>query len=237
MRDRPSAPTGDVDVDDPISTVAGRDDVAVSIQTPLPAASDSRDPDDIEALIEALLLAAPQAATVDELARGAEMEADEVERALAAIEQRADRGWVVQRHRDTIQLATAPRFASHVRRFLNLDRETRLSGAALETLAVIAYQQPVTRAEIEAVRGVDCAGVLATLHDRALIEQLGRLDTVGHPIQYGTTPAFLRHFGFRSLAEMPALGQINGRDARLLLDAATASAGLETDTEGQEQRA
>lgn len=208
------------------------EDIEVSIQTALPGAPDLRTPAEIEALLEALLLVAPQPATIDELARGAELEPHQVERAIAAIEQRDDRGWVIQRHRDTIQLATAPRFAGHVRRFLNLDRETRLSAAALETLAVVAYQQPVTRAEIEAVRGVDCAGVLATLHDRGLVEQLGRLDTVGHPIQYGTTPAFLRHFGFRSLTDMPALGQIEGKDARLLLDAATASAGLDTEADG-----
>ncbi len=210
------------------------EDVAVSIQTALPTVRDLRGPRDIEALIEALLLAAPQATTVEELARGAELELAQVERALAAIEQRDERGWVVQRHRDTVQLATAPRFASQVRRFLNLDRETRLSAAALETLAVVAYQQPVTRVEIEAVRGVDCASVLATLHDRNLVNQLGRLDTVGHPIQYGTTPAFLRHFGFRSLADMPPLGQIDGRDARLLLEAATASAEMEPAIEGPE---
>lgn len=234
MSDQPASPPNRRDQVDATGATGPGEDVAVSIQTALPAVRDLRTPRDIEALIEALLLAAPQATTFEELARGADLERDEVERAIAAIEQRDERGWVVQRHRDTVQLATAPRFASQVRRFLNLDRETRLSAAALETLAVIAYQQPVTRVEIEAVRGVDCAGVLATLHDRGLVDQLGRLDTVGHPIQYGTTPAFLRHFGFRSLADMPALGQIDGRDARLLLEAATASAEMEPASEGPE---
>jgi segregation and condensation protein B len=101
-----------------------------------------------------------------------------------------------------------------------LEREARLSSAALEVLAVIAYRQPVTRAEVEAVRGVDCAGVLATLHGRELIEAVGRLETVGHPIQYGTTPSFLRHFGLRSLAELPPLGDVEGKDAGVLLEAA-----------------
>ena len=182
---------------------------------------------ELEALIEALLLVAPQPATVDELARGAGVDPGLIDAALAAIESTAGRGWVVQRHRDTVQLATSPRFAGYVRRFLNLDRETRLSSAALETLAIVAYQQPVTRSQIEAVRGVDCAGVLSTLHGRGLVEQTGRLPAVGNPIQYGTTPDFLRHFGLRSLADLPPLGDIEGRDAGLLLDATVAAADLD----------
>jgi segregation and condensation protein B len=179
---------------------------------------------ELQALVEALLLVAPQPATPEELARGAGVEVAQIEAALASLEAATDRGWVVQRHRGTVQLATAPRFAAHVRRFLNLDRETRLSTAALETLAIVAYRQPVTRAEVEGVRGVDCSGVLATLHARGLIEAVGRLPTPGNPIQYGTTPDFLRHFGLRSLADLPPLGEVQGRDARLLLDAAVATA-------------
>jgi len=182
-----------------------------------------------EALIEALLLVAPQPATIDELARGAGVDPVEIEAALASIEASDGRGWVVQRHRGTVQLATAPRFAGYVRRFLNLDRETRLSPAALETLAIVAYQQPVTRSQIEAVRGVDCAGVLSTLHGRGLVEQTGRLPAVGNPIQYGTTPDFLRHFGRRSLADLPPLGDVEGRDAGLLLDATVAAADPDDD--------
>ncbi len=188
---------------------------------------------ELEALIEALLLVAPQPVTTEELARGAGVHVAHVEAALAALEATSDRGWVIQRHRGTVQLASAPRFAGHIRRFLGLDREARLSAAALETLAIIAYQQPVTRAEIEAVRGVDCAGVLATLHGRGLIEATGRLPTVGNPIQYGTTPDFLRHFGLSSLDALPPLGEVEGRDARVVLDAAVAAAGL--DPEGAER--
>ena len=180
---------------------------------------------ELDALIEALLLAAPEPTTAEELARGAGVALADAEAALAALERAEGRGWVVQRHRGTVQLATAPRFAAQVRRFLNLERETRLSAPALETLAIIAYQQPVTRAEVEAVRGVDCSGVLATLHGRGLIEAVGRLETVGHPIQYGTTPEFLRHFGLRSLDELPPLGDVEGRDARVLLESAVAAAG------------
>lgn len=180
---------------------------------------------ELEALIEALLLAAPTPTTPGELARGAGVAVADVEAALTALETADGRGWLLQRHRGTVQLATAPRFARQVMRFLGLERETRLSGPALEALAIVAYRQPVTRAELEAVRGVDCAGVLATLHGRGLIEPVGRLETVGHPIEYGTTPEFLRHFGLRSLDDLPPLGDVEGRDASVLLEAAVATAG------------
>lgn len=195
---------------------------AVDGQVGLPMVERDGPPPGIEldALVEALLLVAPEPATVGELARGAGVAPGEIERALAELERAETRGWVLIRHRGTVQLASAPRFAPFVRRFLRLERETRLSGAALEALAVIAYRQPVTRAEIEAVRGVDCAAVLATLHGRGLIEVVGRLETIGHPIQYGTTPLFLRHFGLRSLADLPPLGEVEGRDADVLLEAA-----------------
>lgn len=171
---------------------------------------------DLMPLVEAMLLVAPGPTTISELAAGADVPAEAVSAALSEIEQRPDgvAGWIVQRHGDAIQLVTAPRFAIQVRRFLGLDREAKLSSAALETLAMIAYQQPITRSEVEAVRGVDCSGVLATLHGRGLIEQVGRVQAPGNPVQYGTTSAFLRHFGLRALADLPPLGQVDGRDAR-----------------------
>lgn len=193
----------------------------------LDAVDGPSDPDELAALIEALLLVAPSPSTLDELARGAGVTPQAVDAALATLEQRDGGGWVVQRHAGRVQLATAPRFAGYVRRFLGLDRETRLSGAALETLAIIAYQQPVTKSEVEAVRGVDCSGVMHTLLQRGLIEQVGRLQSAGNPIQYGTTPDFLLHFGLRSLADLPPLGQAQGKDVRDALEAAVATADME----------
>lgn len=190
---------------------------------PLELPGEPRSEAELAALVEALLLVAPESASVEKLARGADVTVMEIERALAALDARFDRGWVIQWHDGLVRLASAPRFATEVRQFLGLERETRLSIAATETLAIIAYQQPVTRAEVEAVRGVDCAGVLATLHGRELITAVGRLQTVGHPIQYGTTPEFLRHFGLRSVADLPPLGEVEGRDTRVLLEAAVAS--------------
>jgi segregation and condensation protein B len=90
---------------------------------------------------------------------------------------------------------------------LNLDATTRLSGPALEALAVIAYRQPVTRAQIEAVRGVDCSGVLRSLQQRGLIEEVGRLDAPGRPVLYAVTDLFMQHFGLLGLSELPPLGQ------------------------------
>lgn len=198
---------------------------STAAQPSLPLSTESPPtPPELAALIEALLLVAPEPATVEQLASGAGVAAADVETALAALEGGDGRGWFLQRHRDTVQLATHPRFAVQVRRFLGLERETRLSAPALETLAIVAYQQPVTRAEVEAVRGVDCSGVLATLHGRGLIESVGRLDTVGHPLQYGTTPAFLRHFGLRSLDALPPLGEVEGRNAEVVLASVVAAA-------------
>lgn len=175
---------------------------------------------ELGALVEALLLVSPEPPTIEDLSAGAEVPREEIDRALAWLEQQADRGWIVQRHGRRIHLATAPRFAEKIRLFLGLDREARLSSASLETLALVAYQQPVTRSEIEAVRGVDSSGVLAKLHARGLIEPVARLATVGNPIQYGTTAEFLNHFGLRSLADLPPLGQIGGKDGKALLQSA-----------------
>jgi len=176
--------------------------------------------EELAALMEAFLLVATEPPTLEQLANSAGVEPDRIDEALALLNADETRGWVVQRHGKKIQLATAPRFAERVRTFLGLDRESRLSSAALETLAIIAYQQPVTRGEIDAIRGVDSSGVLAKLHARGLIEPVSRLQTIGNPIQYGTTADFLRHFSLRSLADLPPLGQIDGQDARTALDAA-----------------
>lgn len=187
---------------------------------------------ELAALIEALLLVAPEPPSIDDLAAGAHTLTDRVEDALALLETQHERGWILQRHGDRVQLATAPRFAPYLRAFLNLDREARLSSAALETLAIVAYQQPVTRSEIETIRGVDCSGVLATLHARGLIEPVSRRATVGNPIQYGTSVDFLKHFGLRSLADLPSIGQINGVDGRDALANAMTTAGRESGSEG-----
>jgi segregation and condensation protein B len=177
-------------------------------------ALEMRDPHDLEtelpALIEALLLVASGPVALADLAEVAGARLHDIDEAVEQLTEIEDRGWVVQRHRDQVQLATAPRFAVHIRRFLGLEREARLSSAALETVAIIAYQQPVTRSTIEAVRGVDSTGVIATLLSRGLIEAGGRAETPGQPYQYVTTSAFLQHFGLSALDELPPLGTSEG---------------------------
>ena len=96
----------------------------------------------------------------------------------------------------------------YVRRMLDNRRNSSLSQAALEVLAVVAYQQPVTRAYIEQVRGVDCSAVVHTLVEKELIEEKGRLDAPGRPLLYGTTMHFLRVFDLSSLAELPDLPEV-----------------------------
>ena len=173
-----------------------------------------RDPREIEtelpALIEALLLVASGPVAIGDLAEVTDARIDEIDDAVERLIAIEDRGWVVQRHRDQVQLATAPRFAGQIRRFLGLEREARLSGAALETVAIIAYRQPVTKGTIDAVRGVDSSGVISTLLSRGLIEASGRAETPGQPYQYVTSPAFLQHFGLSSLSELPPLGSSDG---------------------------
>lgn len=164
--------------------------------------------DDLPSLLEALLLVSPEPATIKDLARAAGVPVQAVEDALDQMNAHEDRGWTVIRHNGTAHLSTAPRWADRVRHFLRIERESRLSGAALETLTLIAYRQPVTRAEIDALRGVDSSGVLATLHARGLIEIAGRLPTVGNPIQYATTAAFLQQFGLTSLDDLPPLSEL-----------------------------
>ena len=135
-----------------------------------------------------------------------------------------DRAFQLLEKAEGWQLASDPAYAPWVRQLFPAAKPARLTPPSLETLAIVAYQQPVTRSEIESVRGVDSSGVLATLHNRGLVDAIGRLPSVGNPIQYGTTVEFLRLFGLRSLDDLPPLGQIEGRDISTALTAAVASA-------------
>ena len=118
------------------------------------------------------------------------------------------RGIRLQRFNDQVRLVSAPETALYIDKLKGHQATQRLSDAALETLALIAYRQPVTRPQIEAIRGVDCNGVTNTLLQRGLIQDVGRLDTVGHPILYGTTPAFLQHFGLERPDQMPSIDEV-----------------------------
>ena len=158
-------------------------------------------------LVESLLFVAAEPVVVRELARTLALPADAIE---AVLEQLMDeyrvRGMRLLRHNDHVQLVTAPEAAAAVERFLGLQTVApRLSNAALETLAIIAYKQPITRSGMEAIRGVDCSGAVRTLLQRGLIIEMGRLQVAGRPVLYGTTEEFLKQFGLSSVAHLPQL--------------------------------
>lgn len=117
----------------------------------------------------------------------------------------ADLGFTLLKLDDSVQLATKQEYASHIKTAFDIKRKAPLSPAALEVLAVIAYNQPVTKAFIEQVRGVDCSGVVSTLVEKDLIEERGRLELPGRPLLYGTTKNFLRCFSLESLNDLPPL--------------------------------
>ncbi|RLC59948.1 MAG: SMC-Scp complex subunit ScpB [Chloroflexi bacterium] len=172
-------------------------------------ASEAREEDGLLSLaarVESLLFVADAPVSIGRLAEALEVTPGQIKQALADLEVAyANRGLRLQRASNRVQLVTAPEAAPYVERFLGLERRTHLSQAALETLAIIAYRQPVTRPEIEAIRGVNSDSVLRTLLSAGLIEEVGRAPTVGRPILYGTTFEFLQHFGLRSLDELPPL--------------------------------
>jgi segregation and condensation protein B len=160
----------------------------------------------LSAVLESLLLVAPGAVSLAQLAAAVEVPVREVEKGLAELESLYQaRGLRLQYHMGKVQMTSAPETAAAVERFLGLEASSRLSRAALEALAIVAYQQPVTRPEIDAVRGVNSDGVLKSLLSKGLVQEVGRAERPGRPILYSTTSEFLQHFGFSSLEELPEL--------------------------------
>jgi segregation and condensation protein B len=177
----------------------------------------------LAAALESLLFVADKPVDAAQLARALRIQPEAVEVGLAQLAaslQDNARGLRLLEQSGHYRLVTRPDVAAAVEEFLNLDLSTRLSGPALETLAVIAYRQPATRAQIEAVRGVDCGGVLRTLVQRGLVEEMGRLEGLGRPIVYGITEQFMHHFGLTNLHELPPLPNA---DAELLATLAEAA--------------
>jgi segregation and condensation protein B len=158
----------------------------------------------LAAQVECLLYASKEPATLNAIAGALEATIGEIEEALEQLsEQCRWRGVRLQRSGNKVQLVTAAELAGAVQKFLGLEEVNRLSTAALETLAIIAYNQPITRPQIELIRGVNCDGVMNTLEARTLIVELGRADTVGHPMRYGVSFEFLQYFGLKSTHELP----------------------------------
>lgn len=160
----------------------------------------------LSALLEGLLFSAAEPVTSTQLGAALELTSTQIEKGLESLEEdlRA-RGLRLQRHSGRVQLTTAPEMAEQVENFLGLEATSHLSRAALEALAIIAFQQPVTRPQVDAIRGVNSDGVMKSLLSKGLLQEVGRSEGPGRPILYGTTPDFLQHFGLNSLSELPAL--------------------------------
>ena len=166
--------------------------------------------------IEAILFVAGEAVSVKELARALQTGEAEVREAIGALRDEYDyeqRGFLLKRFGDKVQLATRPLYAQDVLRLLQPVQQQSLSQAAMETLAVVAYKQPVTRAEVEQIRGVKCDYSLQSLTNRGLIQEVGRKETIGRPILFGTTDEFLSRFGIESLEDLPPLPEAEGAEA------------------------
>ncbi len=158
-------------------------------------------------IVEAILFASDAPLSPGEIARADEsLDEDRVEAALAVLEAEYDdagHAFELREVSDGVQLMTRPEFAPYLERFDTVPRSSRLSGPALEALAIVAYRQPISRIEVEYIRGVNSTGVIRTLLDRELIAGVGRGEGVGRPVLYGTTPKFMEHFGFPSMEHLP----------------------------------
>ena len=179
-----------------------------------PEAAASPDPlrgDDLPRAVEALLFVACEPLTVQELARITEASGEQVEEALARLERDyASRGFNLRRIAGGFQFVTPEPFAPLVER-LYRPKYQQLSNAALEALAIIAYKQPITRAEVSAVRQVDSDSVINTLREKKLIREVGRVNAAGRPILYGTGEEFLSFFGIDTLNDLPPMGELDGQ--------------------------
>jgi segregation and condensation protein B len=161
--------------------------------------------DELCNVLEALLFVADAPIDVGALSRSVNASRHDVSKALGELaEALRERGVRLQRTGDLVQLVSAPRTAAYVARFLGLEHPP-LTNPSLETLAIIAYRQPITRTGIESVRGVDCDGPIRTLMARELIEEIGRSPVVGRPVLFGTTVRFLEYFGLEKPDDLPPL--------------------------------
>jgi segregation and condensation protein B len=183
-------------------------------------------PTPLLAQVESILYAAGEPASITAIAAALDASPQDVETTIEDLSMLClVRGVRIQRHGNEVQLVTAPELAEKIQRFLGLESTNRLSTAALETLAIVAYKQPITKPQIEMIRGVNCDGVMKTLEMHNLIKELGRAETVGHPMRYGVSFEFLQHFGLRGVHELPAIDKLE------VLPAGDESAGSEEQPE------
>jgi len=157
-------------------------------------------------LVEALLFVAAGPVSITQLAEALDAKPEEIDASVQYLHQSLlqDSGLQIQWNHGKVQLTTRPELSGVIEKFLGLEATAKLSRAALETLAIIAYRQPITRPGVDAIRGVNSDGVMRSLLSKGLVEDVGRAEGPGRPILYGTSSEFLQHFGLASLDEMPA---------------------------------
>ncbi|NLJ99581.1 MAG: SMC-Scp complex subunit ScpB [Tissierellia bacterium] len=169
----------------------------------------------IKSIIESLLFIWGEPLGLKDISDILEMEEIEVEKILNDMIEdfdHNDRGLKIVRIKNNYQLCTRPEHDKWISKLSNQNKTKSLSNAALETLSIIAYKQPITRSEMEAIRGVRCDKAVQTLLDRGLVEERGRLEKLGRPIIYGTTVEFLRYFGLEDLNDLPPIQDLEIED-------------------------
>ena len=169
----------------------------------------------IKAAIEAILFSNGSSVETKRIAQALEITESQAEEHISALiddYNSANRGITIIKLDDAYQMVSCKEYAPQIRTVMDLRRNTPLSQAALEVLAVVAYNQPVTKAFVEQVRGVDCSGVIGSLTAKGLVEEKGRLELPGRPLLYGTTENFLRCFNINSLEELPPLPETENEE-------------------------
>lgn len=172
------------------------------------------------AILECMLFVAGEPVLITELARVMDLNTDDVKGLLTEMEtyyRREERGIVLLLTEETAQMASSREYVEYVERLVQPEQKKNVSQSMLETLAVVAYRQPVTRAEIENVRGVRCEYTVAQLQKLGLIQVIGRKDVIGKPMLYGTTDDFLRKFGLHNLSELPPLPDEHEEDKEIFV--------------------
>ena len=162
----------------------------------------------IKAAVEAILFSMGEAVSVKELAKVLEISESEIEKTINSMMEeyvQEDRGIQLVKLEDSYQLCTKPDYYEILSTLVNMPKKHSLTDSLMETLSIVAYKQPVTRQEIEAIRGVSCVHAVNRLMEYNLITEVGRLDAVGRPILFGTTEDFLRCFGVTSMDDLPAI--------------------------------
>lgn len=187
---------------------------------------------ELMAILEAVLFAVGEPVEAQRLSECLDIDeetlCDVMEHLKASLDER-NSGLCILKLENKYQLCTRTQYADYVRRMLEVRKNAPLSGAAFEVLAIVAYNQPVTKAFVEQIRGVDCSGVMGSLCQKNLIEEKGRLDLPGRPLIYGTTPEFLRCFCISSLEELPSLPAEDENEHQITLEEAASKEILSED--------